>query len=198
MRLRSILMLFVLFGSFPSYALAAVRGFARLGGDFGGDSVIQFRYSDGTTPDITAGSGLLLSAGVTAGLAEFPSGTLDALASIGYKYRTIPPAVNQTASWSRFPVEALLLYHLPMGLRFGAGATIHFGNALSASGGVANGKVEFKNSPGYVLQAEYLFNQKWSMDLRYTILTYELSSGAAGKVNANSFGLGFSLFFGPA
>jgi hypothetical protein len=168
-----------------------LRGMARLGAEMGGEQVIQFQYADGSTPDVTAGGGLLVSAG--AALALFNS--LDAQVNAGWKYRTIPEASNQEASWSRVPVEALLFYHMPMGLRVGGGATMHLGNVLEASGAALNSRVEFKNNPGYLLQAEFVM-RKLSFDVRYTLMKYEVESGGTGTVDATSVGAGFSFLFG--
>jgi hypothetical protein len=114
----------------------------RLGGDFGGDQVLQFKYSDGSTPNVPAGAGLLLSGGAALQLLGSAEQALDLQASVGVKYRTIPPASNQNATWARFPVEGLLMYRAPFGVRVGAGAAVHLGNVLEASGAVLNSRVE--------------------------------------------------------
>jgi hypothetical protein len=171
-------------------AQSKIRGMARLGADMGGDRVVHFEYADGSTPEVTAGGGLLISAG--AALALF--GSVDAQLNAGWKYRTIPKASNQEASWSRFPVETLLFYKTPIGVRLGGGTTLHLGNVLETSGDVHNSRVKFKNKPGYVLQAEYVM-RKLSLDVRYTSLTYTVESGGTGGVDANSFGAGLSILF---
>jgi hypothetical protein len=172
-------------------AQGKLRGMARLGAEVGGEQVMQFQYADGSTPDVTAGGGLLVSAGATLELIK----SVDAQVNAGWKYRTIPKASNQEASWSRFPVEALLFYRGPMGLRLGGGATMHLGNVLEASGAVLNSRVEFKNNPGFLLQAEYVM-RNFSFDVRYTLMKYEVESGGSGTVDANSLGAGFSILFG--
>ena len=172
-------------------AQGKLRGMARLGAEVGGEEVIQFQYADGSTPEVTAGGGLLVSAG--AALELFNS--VDAQVNAGWKYRTIPKASNQEASWSRFPVEAVLFYRTPIGLRLGGGTTMHLANVLEASGEALNSRVEFKNNPGFVLQAEYVM-RNFSFDVRYTLMKYEVESGGSGTVEANSLGAGFSILFG--
>jgi hypothetical protein len=176
-------------------AQGKLRGMVRLGAEAGGEQVLQFTYSDGSTPDVTSGGGLLISAG--AAFQAFKSGRheLDAQVNLGWKYRTIPPAANQEASWDRFPLEALAFYRTPVGLRLGGGATVHLGNVLEASGDVLNSRVTFKNKPGFVLQAEYEM-KRFSFDVRYTLMQYEVESGGSGTVDANSIGAGFSILFG--
>jgi hypothetical protein len=170
-----------------------LRGVLRLAGEYGGDRVAQFKYSDGSTPNVTAGGGLLFTAGGVANLVSMGAHTLEAQLNLGLKYRTIPPATNQDATWLRFPVEGLLFYRMPVGVRLGAGATVHLRNVLSSSGDVLNGRVEFENRPGLLLQAEYV-RRNVAFDLRYTALQYELAKGGSGTVDASSIGVGVSLF----
>ena len=178
-----------------AWAQGKVRGMARLGGDFGGDKVLEFQYADGSTPDVQAGTGLLLSAGAALEVFKSAGGALDLQASLGVKYRTIPPATNQEATWLRFPLEGLLLYRTPFGLRVGGGVAVHLGNVFEASGEAINTRVEFKSNPGFVLQAEYVL-RRMAFDLRYTLMEYEIASGGSGTVNANTIGGGVSLLFG--
>lgn len=121
----------------PAFAQGRTRGTVRVGADCGGDKVIQFQYSDGSTATVVAGAGI--SAAVGGALELFNAGphALDTQVNAGIKYRTIPPATNQTASWIRFPVEGLLMYRAPNGLRLGGGVTAHLANKMEASGEAA-------------------------------------------------------------
>jgi hypothetical protein len=191
LRVLTMVVLSAVVAASTAQAQGKLRGTARLGAEVGGEKVLEFQYADGSTPDVTAGGGLLVSAG--AALEIFNS--VDAQVNAGWKYRTIPSASNQEASWSRFPVEALLFYRTPVGLRVGGGATMHLGNVLEASGDAANGRLEFKNNPGFLVQAEYVM-RNFSFDVRYTMMKYEVESGGTGTVDANSIGAGFSIRFG--
>ena len=175
-------------------AQPGVHGIFRFGLEHGGEKVLQFEYEDGSTPDVTAGGGLLLTIGGGAQLAAFGRQALDAQVNAGLKWRTIPAATNQDANWLRFPLEGLLFYRLPSGFRFGGGATVHLGNSLKSSGAVLNDEVEFQNTPGFIVQAEYI-RRNLSFDLRYTMLDYEIESDG-GTVGASSVGLGISFLFG--
>jgi hypothetical protein len=168
------------------------RGMARLGAEMGGDQVVQVQYADGSTPDVTAGGGLVVSGGLAMRL--LPS--VDAQLNAGWKYRTIPKASNQEASWSRFPVEGMLFVRTPIGLRLGGGATVHLANALETSGDVLNSRVEFENTPGYLFQTEYVFASNISVDVRYTLMKYKVVGDESSTVQANSVGAGFSVLFG--
>src|SRR5258705_3836345 len=138
MRNRVLCLVLALLGVATSIAPRALaqgnlRGIIRLGGDFGGDQVLQFKYSDGSTPNVPAGGGLLLSGGAALQLLGSAEQALDVQASVGVKYRTIPPASNQNATWARFPVEGLLMYRAPFGLRVGGGAAGHPAHSLGPS-----------------------------------------------------------------
>lgn len=175
-------------------AQTGLHGIARFGGEYGGDKLIEFEYEDGSTPDVTAGGGILLSVGGGAQLARLGSGALDAQLLAGFKWRTIPPADNQDANWIRFPVEGMLFYRLPSGFRFGAGATVHLANTFKTSGAVLNESVEFSNTPGVIVQVEYI-RRNVSFDLRYTMLEYEIESSGT-TVDASSIGIGIGFIFG--
>lgn len=161
----------------------------------GGDKVLEFTYEDGSTPDVPAGAGILLAGGAVVRAYESAGHAFEAQVTAGVKYRTIPPATNQEATWLRFPLEAMAFYRAPGGIRLGVGPTMHVGNTLKASGAVLNDEVTFKSSPGMVLQAEYVRNNL-SFDARYTALKYEVQDGGSGEVDASSFGVGISFFFG--
>ena len=190
-RLLGLAILLPMFVASSAQAQGKLRGMARLGLEAGGDKVIEFQYEDGSTPDVTAGGGLLLSGGAALQLAPI----LDAQVNVGFKYRTIPAATNQDATWMRFPVEALLFFRAPNGVRVGGGTTVHLANTLKASGGVLNSKMDFKNKPGFLLQAEYVARSV-SFDVRYTIMDYEVERGGSGTISANSIGVGVSYLFG--
>ena len=178
-------------------AQGRLRGAIRIGGDYGGEKVMQFEYEDGSTPDVMAGGGLLLTAGGALGVFNRGAHSVDAQLNLGLKYRTIPAATNQDVTWLRFPLEALVFYRAPAGIRLGAGATVHLRNVMEASGAVLNSRVEFENNPGLLLQAEYV-RKNIAFDLRYTALEYEVSGGGSGTVGASSIGAGLTFFFGPS
>ena len=177
-------------------AQGRMQGLVRVGTDFGGDPVVQFQYSDGSSPDVEAGGGVLAAGGARMRLIGSVQQGLDVEGTVGVKYRTIPPASNQDATWIRFPVEGMLMYRTPFGLRAGGGVTMHYGNVLEASGAALNSRLEFKSTPGYVLQTAYGFGAKWALDVRYTALKYEVAKGGSGSVSANSLGAGLSYAFG--
>lgn len=204
MRLRTLsrlmLVTIAVIGASASLATAAdaqarLRGIGRLGGDYGGDRLLEFQYEDGSSPDVTAGGGISLTLGGV--LEAWRSGGhgVDAQLSAGLKYRTIPAATNQEMTWLRVPVEGLVYYRAPSGFRIGAGPVVHLANALRASGEAAEGRVDFEPTPGALVQAE-LVRGNFVFDVRYTALNYEVSGSGGETVNASSFGAGIGVFFG--
>jgi hypothetical protein len=179
-----------------SPAQSRVRGVGRLGAEFGGEKVLQFTYDDGSTPDVPAGGGLLLAGGGVIEAFRAERFSVEAQLTAGLKFRTIPPATNQEATWLRFPVEALAFVKPTPRVRIGGGVTMHFANKLKASGAVLNDEVTFKASPGFVAQAEYL-HKNFGFDLRFTKLDYEIDRGGSGTIDASSIGAGMTFFFGP-
>jgi len=172
-----------------------VRGVVRIAGEYGGDKIGEFEYADGSTPDVIAGGGLLITGGAAFPVLTRGTHSVEAQVNLGLKWRTIPPATNQDANWLRFPLEGLLYYRTPVGVRLGAGATVHLHNVLAASGEVLNDRVEFENTPGLLLQAEYV-RRNIAFDLRYTALQYKVAGGSSGSLDASSIGAGLSFFFG--
>jgi hypothetical protein len=177
-------------------AQSRIKGTARFGVDFGGEKVMQFQYSDGSTPEVTAGKGLTAAVGGALEMFSIGARSLDAQVTAGVKYSTIPPATNQSASWLRFPVEGLLMFGGSTGIRMGAGVVTHFHNVMETTGAASNTKLTFKAQPGFIAQTEWMRRQ-WSLDLRYTAMKYTVESGGSGEVSANSFGAGMSFWFGP-
>lgn len=169
------------------------RPLFRLGLEGGGDKVVELTYEDGSETTMTAGGGGVFSIGGSWQAWGAGAKGLDLQATVGVKYRTIPEATNQSGSWVRFPVEGLLLFRTPVGLRLGGGVTAHLGNELEMSGDVANGSLGFDATPGFLLQGEYV-RGNIGFDLRYTKLEYR-ASGSNGTLDASSFGGGLSIYW---
>ncbi|QJR36760.1 hypothetical protein [Gemmatimonas groenlandica] len=178
----------------PLPTTSAWRGVARVGLEYGGEKVVQFRYEDGTTPTVTAGGGLLLTVGGVYRAWSQGGHAVELQGQGGIKWRTIPAATNQDANWLRFPVEGLVFYRAPAGVRLGAGATVHLHNVLKASGEVLDSRLEFANDAGLLVQAEYVRGD-FAFDLRVTSLTYRTADAPMSEVGASSVGVGASWFF---
>lgn len=158
----------------------------QLGYDTGGDTLVTVTFTNGETASIKANRGLYFGGGVSL---VNEAQDIETEIALSYKIDDIT-AENGDVTWSRFPVDALVFYRWPT-IRLGAGATYHFSLKLDGSGVVGGLNVEFKNSLGFLLQADYRINKKMNIGLRYTAMDYEVE-GASGSVSANGIGVVFS------
>lgn len=168
-----------------------VSGIVKLGYDFGGDTMVAATLvsSLGTsTEKIKANEGLVLAGGLSI-MNDAKNFSVDA--TIGWKSEQIN-ASNQDFEFTRFPVDVLAFYNLPLGekgkfrLRFGAGMTYHINPEFSASGDLANGSVDFDNATGFVGQIDTVLSPGRSglnFGLRYTAIEYEADGVPAFKAN---------------
>lgn len=167
-----------------------------LGMDFGGDTLAEVTYTNGSKSTIKAGNGLIFSGGYVFNLSESQSYLSSIQAIVGLKYSTIQEATNADVTWTRWPLEILYNYHfLPINLRTSAGLAYVIGNSLEGSGVASVISQSFKPALGYVLQVEYMWGQVMGLGARYMIINFE-SDKYAYKANANAIGINFSFYFG--
>src|SRR5262249_1074824 len=81
---------------------------------------------------VPEGGCLPVSAGAALEAFRVGAQSVDVQLNAGWKYRTIPKASNQAATWNRFPIEAMLALNTPVGLRFAGGGVVHLANKLEA------------------------------------------------------------------
>ena len=93
--------LFCLFASIAGHA--AVTPLAGASLEFGGDTLVEATYSDGSRSNIPAGRGLGARAGALLDLYE----GFGLEGSLGFKWTSVKPATNGAVSWVRFPFELL-------------------------------------------------------------------------------------------
>ncbi|MFZ6642021.1 outer membrane beta-barrel protein [Undibacterium sp. TC4M20W] len=156
----------------------------------GGDTITTVSYTDGTRSNVSAGTGLILSAGADYRYNQYFSGQ----ANIGYHARFTPEASNGDATFSRIPVELLGYYHINEQWRVGAGARFNRNVKLSGSGAGSQYNRSFNNSNGAILEAEYLFNPQWSVKVRAVKEEFETTYGKQ-KFSGNHFGLIGSFYY---
>ncbi len=156
----------------------------------GGDTITTVSYTDGTRSNVSAGTGLILSAGADYRFNQYFSGQ----ANIGYHARFTPEASNGDATFSRIPVELLGYYHINEQWRAGAGARFNRNVKLSGSGAGSQYNRSFNNSNGAILEAEYLFNPQWSVKVRVVKEEFETTYGKQ-KFSGNHFGLIGSFYY---
>lgn len=187
----------------PATSQAVVfDGIVKLGFDFGGDTLVAATLvsSSGTsTEKIKANDGVVLAGGVSI-TNDARNFSMDA--TIGWKSAAIG-ASNQDFEFTRYPLDILAFYNLPLGsrgqfnLRFGGGVTYHINPKFSASGTLANGTVNFDDAVGFVGQIDTVirfgrpdrYSPALNAGLRYTSVDYEANG-------ATLTGNGVGLFVG--
>jgi len=163
-----------------------IKPVLKAGFDFGGDEIA-------TT---TAGGSLnfneLLYFGGGASILT-DSKDIELELTLSLKYGNLS-AGDGSASFTRFPLEALVFYRLPQ-FRVGGGLTYHLNPKLSGDGAAsALDGIKFDNAAGLVLQGDYLVSPKMAVGLRYTSLDYkEKVTGTTAK--SSGVGFTFSLNF---
>jgi len=109
--------------------------------------------------------------------------------SLSYKFADIT-ASNGDITWSRLPLDVLAFYRMEK-VRLGGGLTYHINPELDGSGVATGLNVDFKNSLGFVAQADWRITDRMNLGLRYTMLEYEVN-GAGGEIDASGLGIAFS------
>lgn len=200
---KSIFVLSILFGlaltPFASHAIE-VNGIAKLGLDFGGDSMVKVIFTSGNSSSIQGNDGLLLAGGfsITNDARNFSLDT-----TLGLKYAAID-AANQTYDFSRYPLDVVAFYNIPFGskkkfnLRVGGGMTYILNPKFSASGAFDNFTVNFEDALGVVGQVDTVikFNRRLGINagLRLTNVEYTVK-GVPGSINGSGAGLFVAFVF---
>lgn len=148
--------------------------------EFGGDSVAQIFFQNGSDQSVNAGQGLAVSVG---GELSFPSLEKFSLrATLGFKYVTTK-ATNYHITLTRIPLEFSANYMVTKSIRLAAGFASHQNIKFNSDGLGAN--ETFKGGFGPKLEIAY----KW-IGLSYTIMNY--SDSLNNSYNANAFGITLS------
>jgi hypothetical protein len=158
----------------------------KTGYDTGGDTLVTVVFDNGDQENIKANRGIFLGAGVSI---VTDAKDIETELALSYKFDHVS-ASNGDVTWSRWPVDALLFYRWPA-VRVGGGITYHLSPDLGGSGVASGLSSNFKNSLGYVVQADWRVNETMSLGLRYTILDYKLD-GTNAKIDSNGVGIVFS------
>jgi len=162
-----------------------------LGLQFGGEALVEFRWSDGETSQLRAGSGVNITLGGLLEPYRGPIHTLQLQGTVGYSY-TGTSALNGSAQITHVPVELLAFYyHRPSHLRIGGGPQYQINSSFVGTGAIA-GTVPFDNALGLVLQAEWLPYSVMSVYARYTLIRHPLA-GSSESVTGGGFGAGLGF-----
>jgi opacity protein-like surface antigen len=176
-----------------AHAADAGSGFRFLVGaglTFGGDTLINVAFTDGSHEDIKAGGLVHLYGG-----GEFRLGDQVALqATIGYHVNDTSAASNGSVRFTRVPVDLLAVYQLNDTVRLGVGAQFVSGPELKGSGVASNINAKFDSTTGVILEGEYLFSPKAGVKLRYVAEKFKPQNNS-NKIDGSHLGLMATYYF---
>jgi len=166
-----------------------VRFFLGAGLTAGGDKLVKLEFTDGTDSTVTAGGLVQLTGGVDYRInSDFSLQT-----SINY-HVSDATASDGSVKFTRMPIELIGYYNVTPEWRIGAGARYVSSAKLSASGNAGHGHVDFDNTVGALVEAEYMFSPKAGVKFRYVAEKYKVSI-TKEKVDGNHFGAMFNYYF---
>jgi hypothetical protein len=135
---------------------------------YGGDTIGKISFTNGTTSNIKAGSFMQFGIG---GLYQFEDKPLALMLSANYHFDSVT-AKNGTASFDRFPIEALAYYTGKEKFRFGGGVRIINGAELSSDIG-GNDKYTFDKTKGVVAEIGYQLDPRGWLNFRFVSEKYQ-------------------------
>lgn len=186
-RLSTIVFALLLATATGTASASDLRTLIKAGYDFGGDTLQNVQFQDGTTESIKANDGFYVGGGV----AFIPDiANFETQLTVAWKYTGVT-ASNGNVTFTRFPIEALVFYDGDF-FRIGGGLTYHLNPKLKRTGVVAGGGIDFSSRLGAIAQADYRLTDNVSVGVRYTAITY---TGAGRDVRGDGFGVAISGTF---
>lgn len=164
-------------------------GIASIGVTFGGDTFTEVEFDNGDDEKIKAGELALFSGGLV-----YEQNDFQLQATLGY-YSDRASGDNGDVCFTRIPVEVLGFWKQEK-FRLGAGIAHHLNPEFEVDidGNFSNGTVAFDDATGFVVQADYLFEDGIALGLRFTAIEYEEDS-IAEKIDGDSIGIMLSYIF---
>lgn len=135
---------------------------------YGGDTIGKISFTNGTTSNIKAGSFMQFGFG---GLYQFEEKPIALILSANYHFDSVT-AKNGTASFDRFPIEALAYYTGKERFRFGGGVRIVNGAELSSDIGGSD-KYTFDATKGLVAEIGYQLDPHGWLNFRFVSEKYQ-------------------------
>lgn len=167
-----------------------VRFVAGIGLTAGGDKLATTNYTDNTSANINAGSGVQMLGGVDYRVSQ----DFSLQGNVGYHIHFTPEASNGDANFHRVPFELLAYYHANEQWRIGGGVRFVTGAKLSGKGAASNLNTSFKDTTGLVLEAEYFSSPNLGFKIRGVKEEYETETGNR-KFSGNHIGLFANYYF---
>jgi hypothetical protein len=147
----------------------------------GGDALVTFTYTNGSTKTLHAGEAGYLDAGM---MYTFPSQDWSIKTTLGWSHASVD-ASNASVSFVRYPLDVIGLFNYGNN-HFGLGLTYHMSPTVSGAG-LPDGN--FDNALGLVAQYQYAF-----VGLRLTSINYKVSN-TGQTFSGNSYGIFFNFVF---
>jgi opacity protein-like surface antigen len=167
-----------------------LRFMVGIGLTAGGENIATVRYTDGSSSNISSGTGVQLMVGADYRISE----SFSVQGSVGYQAIFTPRASNGDASFTRYPIELLGYYHPDQHWRLGGGVRFVESPRLNASGAAADIGEDFKNTTGAVLEVEYFFTPHASVKVRGVKESYTPTWGGQ-KISGNHGGVFGDYYF---
>lgn len=157
---------------------------------FGGDTLINVPFTNGSSDSVRAGGLIQLYGG-----GEYRFNEALALkATLGYHFNQTRDASNGRVRFTRVPLDLLALYNVNDKVRLGAGAQFVSGPELRGSGVASNVSQKYDSTVGAIVEGEYLFTPHVGLELRYVSEKFTPSGGGA-KVDGSHAGVMFNYYF---
>ncbi len=167
----------------PTTLIAADGPEIRIGFDIGGEELLGFTFTDGTSESLDAGEGFFIEGGYHFDTPVLDQENLSTEVSVGYKNGNVS-ASNASISFSKLSVGLTQYFHNGP-LRLGAGIHGHLKNTVKIKVNSSE-TIDADTSFGPVLVADYQFQSSWRLGVRYTIMEY---TAEGVTVEANSAGI---------
>ncbi len=155
----------------------------------GGDTISSFRFSDGASQNLKAGSGVVFAGGINYRVHNDWS----VVASIGYQVDRAS-ATNGDAKMERVPLEVGGFYHINDQFRVGAALRKASNVKYTSSGAAYSGNYDFESDVSPVIEAEYMTSTQLGIRLRYVSEKYKVK-GYNANVDANHFGISAVFYY---
>lgn len=160
-----------------------------MGFTHGGDELAQTEFTDGSSEKIHAGGLVAFVAGVDYHINR----QFSVQGNVGFHVDN-STAENGDVHFRRYPVELLGYYHLSPQWRIGGGVRFVGSVRGKASGAAGDYNIEFDNTTGGVVEAEYMFGYTASMKLRVVREKYKVSDYPL-EFKGNHVGIFGNMYF---
>ena len=169
----------------------SIRPLLQISFESGGDELVTIQHDYEGDYKIDAGDGFTFEAGIAV---DNPQSNLELQFLAGYKIDN-DDADNGDITWSLIPLSALALVKV-QDFKFGGGITYHISPELDGRFGREDINYQFDSAFGGVIQAQYSFEDTFSIGLKATFIDYKLKNDSTKTASGNSIGVVGTFKFG--